>query len=94
MNKNPLDAQALLLLADFHQVNKRQERALMYLEQAAAVKEYRVEALRKQGEILVQRGDYSKALPLLTKAHELAPDETLRQYIATLKALAEMFERE
>ncbi len=94
VNKNPLDAQALLLLADFHRTNKRQEQALMYLEQAAEVKEYRVEALRKQGEILVQRGDYSKAIPLLNKAHNLAPDEILGQYIATLKELAGMLDRE
>ena len=94
VEKNPLDAQALLLLADYHLVNKRQEHELMLLEQAAAVNGYRIEALRKQGEILVQRGDYSKALPLLSEAQELAPDETLVQYITTLKKLAGMLDRE
>ena len=94
VEKNPLDALALLLLADFHLANKRQEHALMYLEQAAAVKEYKVEALRKQGDILVQRGDYTKALSLLTEAQQLAPDENLSKYITTLKKLAGTLDRE
>ena len=66
----------------------------MHLEQAAAVKEYKVEALRKQGEILVQRGDYTKALSLLTEAQQLAPDENLSKYITTLKKLAGTLDRE
>ncbi|MCH2061516.1 MAG: tetratricopeptide repeat protein [Verrucomicrobiales bacterium] len=94
VEKNPLDAHALLLLADFHLANKRQEHALMYLEQAATVKEYKVEALRKQGEILVQRGDYTKALTLLTEAQQLAPDENLSEYLTTLKKLAGTLDRE
>lgn len=93
VDKNPLDAQALLLLAEFHQANQRIEHALMLLEQAAEVEEYKVEALRKHGGILARRGDYSGALPLLRQAHELDPDEALRKYIESLEKLVGMFDR-
>lgn len=94
VEKNPLDGQALMLLADFRHGQGGVEEALMLLEQAVADPIYEARAQRRRGEILVGRRDYAGAVKALRKAQALDPDEALRDYLESVESLAGMFARE
>lgn len=87
--KDPLDGQALLLLAKFRERKGRREEAFILLEQAAADKETAADALLLHGQLLVESGDAENALPLLENVLELKPDPNLEAYVEEVRLMAE-----
>lgn len=78
---DPLDGQALILLAQHHERAGEPEQASFYYERAMSLERYEAEARIGQGQLLVRQGRYKEALPLLRRAQALAPREKVREFI-------------
>lgn len=86
IEQNPLDGDALLLLAKFHEKSGEVDEAITLLEQAALINEKRARALSQHGMILINhRNDYKKALLLLEESHRLDSANGLGQYLVELR---------
>ncbi|MEM0969482.1 MAG: tetratricopeptide repeat protein [Verrucomicrobiota bacterium] len=86
---NPVDGPALLLLARFQEREKKIEEAIHLLEQAAHEENVRAEALLLHGQILVDRGDFTAALPLLEEVLLLQPGEPLAAYVGEIQNISD-----
>ncbi len=86
--KDPLDGLALILLARFRAREDRFEEAYLLYEQAAREPESEEEALRRHGQLLVERGQFGKAVELLEQALVLRPDPSLSAYLESVRGLA------
>ncbi|MDF1813892.1 MAG: tetratricopeptide repeat protein [Verrucomicrobiales bacterium] len=87
LSKDPLDGDALMLLAKFREEQNRQDDAIVLLEQAAVVPEHRAAALFAHGKILVNRFQYKEALKLLEESNHIDPKDSLKQYIEAIREL-------
>jgi len=87
LERNPLDAQALLLLAQFREAEGKSQAAALLFEQAARDPEHAAEALRRHGMLRVQLREYPVALQLLQRSHNLAPEPALAKLIEAVRAL-------
>jgi len=81
----PTDGRALLLIAAAHEEDGEREEAEMRLEQAAALADYAAEAHHAWGRLLVQEGEYQKALAQLERAQVLEPNERLAEYLEAVR---------
>lgn len=88
VKRNPLDGQALFLLARFRLQSGAREEALQLLEQAALDETAAAQAKLLHGQVLVERREFEKALPLLEEALELRPGESLRAYVEEVRRIA------
>jgi tetratricopeptide (TPR) repeat protein len=66
----------------------RFEEAYLLYEQAAREPESEEEALRRHGQLLVERGQFGKAVDLLEQALVLRPDPSLSAYLDSVRSLA------
>ena len=89
IDADPLDSEALRLMAKFHAEAERFEEAEMLLEQAARDPEVEAEALRELGEMLVDQERFEEALKPLRQALNLQPDENLAAYLEAVERAAE-----
>lgn len=85
--KDPLDGEALLLLANFRETNNQPEEAIVLLEQAAVIPEKRSEALLAHGRILVSQFQYKEALEKLEESQKIQPSVSLKKYIEAIQEL-------
>ncbi|MFW6354392.1 MAG: tetratricopeptide repeat protein, partial [Verrucomicrobiota bacterium] len=81
VERDPLNATALLLLGEAHHENGADEEATFYLQRALSLPEAKPEALIALGRIAVDRGDFEAALEHLYAARELDPRPALQRYI-------------
>ncbi len=84
LKRNPLDGQALLMMARHHSDEGDREQALMLAEQAAQAQETTFDALLLQGELLIGKADYEKAAEILAQALDLQPSAPLAEYLETV----------
>lgn len=89
LKSNPLDGDALLLLAGHFEKNADRERAIMLLEQAAKVDSTRAEALFRHGKMLVEDRRYKDGIRLIDESLELKPRPALDDYLATVRRFAD-----
>lgn len=89
IEQNPLDGEALLLLAQFNLDAEKFDEAISLLEQAALLPEKRANALYRHGMILISRSEYKKALALFEESNRLKPNEGLVNYILELRTFVE-----
>ncbi|MGH9749405.1 MAG: tetratricopeptide repeat protein [Candidatus Polarisedimenticolia bacterium] len=85
---DPLDGEALMLLADHYARSADPDRALLYFERAANLGSHEAAAKIRQAQILVGRGKYQEALPLLRRAQEIRPREEISRYLEQVERLA------
>jgi tetratricopeptide (TPR) repeat protein len=85
---DPLDGEALLLLARHWQHQGDPERAIFWYERAGGVAASEAEAKVRHGQILVSSGRYADALPLLRRAQQVKPREDVARYIEQVERLA------
>jgi tetratricopeptide (TPR) repeat protein len=85
---DPLDGEALMLLADHYARSGDPDRALLYFERAANLETFEAPAKVRQAQILVGRGKYQEALPLLRRAQELKPRDEIARYLEQVERLA------
>ena len=89
LQREPLDGRALVLLARFRKNAGDRERAEMLLERAERIPEHAASAHRAHGRLLVDAGEYEKAVGHLERAHELEPGESLADYLEAVRELVE-----
>ena len=85
---DPLDGDALILLGQHYQKTGDLDRALVHFERAANIETFEAPAKARQGQILAAQGKYDAALPLLKRALELKPSDSLRLYLEQVERLA------
>jgi len=86
---DPLDGEALLLLAGHFEKKGERERAVMLLEQAAQVDLSRAEALFRHGKLLVEDRRYKDGLQLIDQSLKLKPRPGLDDYLKTVRRFAD-----
>ncbi len=89
IDADPLDTEALMLMARFHAEAERYEEAEMLLEQAARDPDVEAEALRNLGELRVSQGRFAEALEPLRRSHDLQPDPNLAAYLEAVERAVE-----
>jgi tetratricopeptide (TPR) repeat protein len=87
IQRDPLDAEALILLAKFRAKSNQLPEAEMLLEQAARDPGHEVAAWRTLGEIRVRAADYAGAREALQRALDLEPDARLAEYLEAVTRL-------
>ncbi len=86
--KNPLDAEALLLAGDFYARNGQPEKAQFRYETAGKLNGYEAESMVKQAQLLVTARKYEPALELLRKAQKVKPRENVQRYLERVEQVA------
>jgi len=86
---DPLDAEALMLLAQHHASNKNPEQAIFYFERAANLEKFEANAKLRHGQLLVNLKRYADALPLLRRVQEIAPREDVARYVEQVERAAQ-----
>ena len=85
---DPLDGEALMLLAKHYSRTSQPDRAIFYYERAASLDAYAPQALISQAQVLVGMGRYSDALAPLRRTQELKPREDIARYLEQVERLS------
>lgn len=86
---DPTDGQSLLVLARFYRTKDRVPEAEAILEQATLLKAHAAEAHLQLATLLVDRGEYERAIENLEESHHLNPRESVLTYLEAVRELAE-----
>lgn len=85
---NPLDAEAILLLANVYARRGDEEKADFLFSRASRIRGSEAEALVQHARFLVRNAKYSKALPLLERAQGMRPNEHVGRFTEQVRAAA------
>jgi tetratricopeptide (TPR) repeat protein len=85
---DPLDGEALMLLGQHHAKQNEPDRAMLFYERAAGLEAFEVEARVRWAQVLVGLNRYAEAIPLLRRAQELKPRESVARYLEQVERLA------
>jgi tetratricopeptide (TPR) repeat protein len=88
IQKDPLDAEALLLAGDFYAKHGEREKAEFRYQTAAGIQGYEADAFVKHAQLLVQAQKYAQALELLRKAQKIKPRDNIQRYLDKVEQLA------
>jgi tetratricopeptide (TPR) repeat protein len=88
VKEDPLDGEALIALGRHHAANGQLERGVFFFERAAGIEAFEAEASLRHGQILARAGRFAEALPLLRRAQDLNPRDTLARYIEQVERMA------
>jgi tetratricopeptide (TPR) repeat protein len=91
LERDPLDGEALLMLAGVKVNEKDYEHAVMLFERAEKIPSTQYRALIEHGKMLVAQKRYKTALKQLEAALELQPSESLEKYVSAVQSLAKSF---
>jgi len=86
--RNPLDAEALLLAGDYYSKNGEPEKAQFRYETAGKISGYEADALVKQAQLLVGARKYDSAIELLRKAQKVKPRDNVQRYLERVEQVA------
>lgn len=86
---DPLDGDALILLADYHARNEQFSKAEFYFDRAVQIEEFEVNALKTWGNMLARRGPdyYDEALTKLRRAQRIEPNDAVADFIKQLEQI-------
>lgn len=82
---DPLDGDSLILLGQYFQGKNEIEKAISRFEQAAAVPEFEQVAKVRHAQLLVSRGKYADAIPLLKRAQEIKASDGVGRFLDDLE---------
>jgi tetratricopeptide (TPR) repeat protein len=85
---DPLDGEALMLLAQHYSSNNEPDRAMLYYERAESLEPFEAQARIRHAQVLVGLGRYGDAIPLLRRAQELKPREDVARYLEQVERVA------
>jgi len=85
---DPLDGEALILLGQHAARSGDPEKAIFYYERAASLEAFEADAKVRHAQLLVGRGNYADALPLLRRAQTIQPRENVQQYLDQVERVA------
>ncbi len=86
--KNPLDAEALILAGDYYAQNGQVEKAQFRYETASKLTGFEADAFVKQAQLLVTARKYEPALELLRKAQKVKPRDNVQRYLERVEQVA------
>ncbi|MCA3009764.1 MAG: tetratricopeptide repeat protein [Phycisphaerales bacterium] len=86
---DPLDGEALILLGQFHARNGKPDLAILQYERAAGVPAFEADAKVRHAQLLVGQARYAEALPLLRRAQQVKPRETVQQFLDQVERVAQ-----
>ncbi|MCA1964737.1 MAG: tetratricopeptide repeat protein [Prosthecobacter sp.] len=82
---DPLDGDSLILLGQYYQGKGENEKAIARFEQAASVPEHEAAAKVRHAQLLVSTGKYDLAVPLLKRAQEIKPNDSVARFLEDLE---------
>jgi tetratricopeptide (TPR) repeat protein len=85
---DPLDGEALILLGQYSGRTNNPEKAVFYFERAASLEKYEADAKVRHAQLLVGKGKYEEALPLLRRAQMIKPRDNIQQYLDQVERVA------
>jgi tetratricopeptide (TPR) repeat protein len=85
---DPLDGEALILLGQHSARTGNAEKAIFYYERAEGLEKYEADARIRHAQLLVQKGKYEEAMPLLRRAQQINPRENIQQYLEQVERVA------
>lgn len=85
---DPLDGEALILLGQHSSRAGETEKAVFYYERAASIEKYEADARVRHAQLLVGKGKYDEALPLLRRAQMLKPRDDVQKYLEQVERVA------
>ncbi|HUD72149.1 MAG TPA: tetratricopeptide repeat protein [Dongiaceae bacterium] len=85
---DPLDGDALMLLAQHYGKNGDPDKALFYYERAQGIEAYEADARVRSAQILVSQSKFKDAVPQLKRAQELKPRDEVARYLEQVERLA------
>jgi tetratricopeptide (TPR) repeat protein len=85
---DPLDGEALLLLAQHYTRANDAPRAIFYYERAEGIEAYEADAKLRHAQVLVGQSRFQDAVPLLKRSQELKPREDVSRYLEQVERLA------
>lgn len=83
--QDPLDGETLLLLGGYHQKEGRQEKAAFYFETAGNIEAFEADAKVRLAQLHAGSGKYAEAIPLLKRAQELKPRDSVGKFLEDLE---------
>jgi len=95
--REPMDGESLLLLGDGYaclrgddpqQRREQIAKAVLYYERAEKIARHAHRALIQHAQLLVAEQEYTKALPLLRRAQQLEPRDTVARYLEQVERIA------
>ena len=86
--RNPLDAEALMLAGDYYSRNGQPEKAQFRYETAGKIPGFEADALVKQAQLLVASRKYDNALELLRKAQKVKSRDNVQRYLERVEQVA------
>jgi predicted Zn-dependent protease len=87
IQKDPLDAEALMLAGDYYAKNNQKEKAEFRYRTAAGITGYEADAFVKHAQLLVQSQKYVEATELLKKAQKVKPRDNVQRYLEKVEQL-------
>jgi tetratricopeptide (TPR) repeat protein len=85
---DPLDGEAILLLAQHYTRANDFGKAIFYYERAEGIETFEADARLRHAQILVGQSLFQDAVPLLKRAQELKPREDVGRYLEQVERLA------
>ncbi|HNT35525.1 MAG TPA: tetratricopeptide repeat protein [bacterium] len=85
---DPLDGEALILLGQHSSRSGDVEKAEFYFERASSIEAYEADAKVRHAQLLVGQGKYEQALPLLRRAQQIKPRESIQQYLEQVERVS------
>ncbi len=85
---DPLDGETLIALGRHYASTGELERGVFYFERAAGIEACEAEACLRQGQALARAGRFADALPLLKRANDLTPRDSLTRYIEQVERVS------
>lgn len=88
IQKDPLNAEALLLAGDYYAKHNEKEKAEFRYQTAASISGFEAEAYVKHAQLFVQSQKYAQAAELLKKAQKVKPRDNVQRYLEKVEQLA------
>lgn len=85
---DPLDGEALILLGQHAGRANDDAKAVFYYERAEALPDYEADAKVRHAQLLIGKGKYDEALPLLRRAQQIKPRENIQKYLEAVERIA------
>jgi tetratricopeptide (TPR) repeat protein len=88
IQRDPLDAESLLIAGDYYAKNGQPEKAALRFDTASKISGFEADAFVKHAQLLVQGQKYPQAVELLRKAQKLKPRDNVQRYLEKVEQLA------
>ena len=90
VEKDPLDGESILILAEYYGNNEKEEEAELFYQRAEQIAEFEVRAKISHAQFHVLRNAFNKAVPLLKEAQSKRPRDNVQRYLDQVEKLAKL----